>query len=100
MTFTIPKCTKENALKLFVFSDSYFGLDQEYVIDLDTINLRIIKKYNLSKEVYYQQMYNSTKDYPKEEKMLSKVEEADENIESEESDCPYEDDDDFLQDII
>ena len=56
MNFTLPKNTDSDALKLYLFSDSYFGLDQEYTIDIESINNKIIKRYNLSKQDYYNEL--------------------------------------------
>ena len=43
----IPKDYNSSKLFLYIFSDSYIGLDQQYLIDINKINSYIINKYNL-----------------------------------------------------
>ena len=47
ITFTAPKNIDENSIKLYIMSDSYFGLDQEYNINLKKINKGIMDKYGI-----------------------------------------------------
>ena len=45
--FTAPEIIDNDSLQLFVMSDTYFGLDQQYTICLKDINERIMKKYGI-----------------------------------------------------
>ena len=47
ITFTAPKNIDEDSIKLYIMSDSYFGLDQEYNINLKQINRGIMNKYGI-----------------------------------------------------
>ena len=47
ITFTAPKNIDEDSIKLYIMSDSYFGLDQEYNINLKQINKGIMDKYGI-----------------------------------------------------
>ena len=47
ITFTAPKNIDEDSIKLYIMSDSYFGLDQEYNINLKKINKGIMDKFGI-----------------------------------------------------
>ena len=47
ITFTAPKNIDEDSIKLYIMSDSYFGLDQEYNVNLKKINKGIMDKYGI-----------------------------------------------------
>ena len=47
ITFTSPSLIDEDSIKLYIMSDSYFGLDQEYNINLKQINKGIMDKYGI-----------------------------------------------------
>ena len=47
ITFTAPNIIDEDSIKLYIMSDSYFGLDQEYNINLKKINKGIMDKYGI-----------------------------------------------------
>lgn len=47
-----PKEIDNESLQLFLFSDSYIGIDQQYAIKLEDINRKICKKYNIQNENY------------------------------------------------
>ena len=47
INFTVPKNIDEDSIKLYIISDSYFGLDQEYNINLKQINKGIMDKYGI-----------------------------------------------------
>ena len=47
INFTAPKEIDEDSIKLFIMSDSYFGLDQEYNLNLKKINKGIMDKYGI-----------------------------------------------------
>lgn len=51
--FTCPAEIDDDSLQLYLMSDSYIGIDQQYPIMLNSINRRIIKKYNLKEEKSY-----------------------------------------------
>ncbi len=52
INFICPKDIDNESIQLFLFSDSYIGIDQQYPIYLDALNKRICKKYNLKYESY------------------------------------------------
>ena len=72
INFTAPKDIDEDSIKLYIMSDSYFGLDQEYNINLKQINKGIMDKYGI--------IEIKTKKEVKEDK---KIEKDDEDIEKE-----------------
>jgi activating signal cointegrator complex subunit 3 len=47
ITFTAPKNIDEDSIKLYIMSDSYFGLDQEYNVNLKKINKGIMDKFGI-----------------------------------------------------
>ena len=47
INFTVPKNIDEDSIKLYIMSDSYFGLDQEYNINLKHINQGIMDKFGI-----------------------------------------------------
>ena len=47
INFTVPKNIDEDSIKLYIMSDSYFGLDQEYNINLKQINQGIMDKFGI-----------------------------------------------------
>ena len=47
INFTAPKDIDEDSIKLYIMSDSYFGLDQEYNLNLKQINKGIMDKYGI-----------------------------------------------------
>ena len=47
INFTVPKNIDEDSIKLYIMSDSYFGLDQEYNINLKHINQGIMEKFGI-----------------------------------------------------
>ena len=47
ITFTAPKNIDEDSIKLYIMSDSYFGLDQEYNVNLEKINKGIMDKFGI-----------------------------------------------------
>ena len=47
INFTAPKNIDEDSIKLYIISDSYFGLDQEYNLNLKQINKGIKDKYGI-----------------------------------------------------
>jgi hypothetical protein len=47
INFTAPKEIDEDSIRLYIMSDSYFGLDQEYNINLKQINKGIMDKYGI-----------------------------------------------------
>ena len=47
INFTAPKNIDEDSIKLYILSDSYFGLDQEYNLNLKQINEGIKDKYGI-----------------------------------------------------
>ena len=49
ITFTAPKEIDNDSLILYIISDSYFGLDQQYNIRLKDINQRIMDKFGIIK---------------------------------------------------
>jgi len=50
--FVTPFEIDDSSLQLYLMSDSYIGIDQQQPVLLKSINKRIIKKYNLKKEVF------------------------------------------------
>ena len=52
INFICPKDIDNDTIQLFWFSDSYIGIDQQYPIRLDSMNMSICKKYNLKYESY------------------------------------------------
>ena len=54
INFTAPKDIDEDSIKLYIMSDSYFGLDQEYNLNLKQINKGIMDKYGIIeiKQIY------------------------------------------------
>ena len=52
INFICPKDIDNDTIQLFWFSDSYIGIDQQYPIRLDAMNITICKKYNLKYESY------------------------------------------------
>ena len=72
INFTAPKDIDEDSIKLYIMSDSYFGLDQEYNINLKQINKGIMDKYGI--------IEIKAKKEVKEDK---KIEKDDEDIEKE-----------------
>jgi hypothetical protein len=47
INFIAPKEIDEDSIKLYIMSDSYFGLDQEYNINLKQINQGIMDKFGI-----------------------------------------------------
>jgi hypothetical protein len=46
--FTAPSLLDDESIQLFLFSDCYVGLDQQYPIKLRRANASIIRKYGLN----------------------------------------------------
>ena len=84
INFTAPKDIDEDSIKIYIMSDSYFGLDQEYNLNLKKINKGIMDKYGI--------IEIKTK---KEEKQ-EKVEKNDEDFEKETQKDEDEEDDEDL----
>ena len=57
----VPKDYNSSKLFLYIFSDSYIGLDQQYIIDIDKINCFVIRKYNLVEKKF--EVVNQNKDF-------------------------------------
>ncbi len=85
INFTAPKEIDEDSIKLYIMSDSYFGLDQEYNLNLKQINKGIMDKYGII-EIKAK----------KEEKEDKKIEKDDEDIEKETQKGEDDEDDEDL----
>ena len=88
INFIAPKEIDEDSIKLYIISDSYFGLDQEYNLNLKQINKGIMDKYGI--------IEIKNKKEEKEEKE-NKIEKDDEDIEKETQ--KGEDDDESDEDL-
>lgn len=81
--FSLPEVIDNDSLMLYVLSDTYFGLDQQYEIHLKDINKMIMEKYGL--------VELPPADLPK------KAEKKDDDSDKETKKDDEEDDDDFLE---
>ena len=84
INFTAPKNIDEDSIKLYIMSDSYFGLDQEYNLNLKKINKGIMDKYGII-EIK-----------PKKEEKEEKIEKDDDEFEKETQKGEDEEDDEDL----
>ena len=81
--FSLPEVIDNDSLMLYVLSDTYFGLDQQYEIHLKDINKMIMEKYGL--------VELPPADLPK------KAEKKDDDSDKETKKDDEEDDEDFLE---
>ena len=87
INFTAPENIDESSIKLYIMSDSYFGLDQEYNLNLQQINKGIMDKYGI--------IEIKDKKVEKEEKSEDKKEENDDVEKETQKDENEEDDEDL-----
>jgi len=52
INFICPKEIDNDSIQLFLFCDSYIGIDQQYPVRLEALNRGICRKYNLKFEAY------------------------------------------------
>jgi hypothetical protein len=52
INFLIPKDIDDESVQLILMSDSYIGIDQQYSIKLESMNIAICKKYNINFKDY------------------------------------------------
>jgi hypothetical protein len=69
INFTTPKMIDNESLTIYLFSDSYVGLDQEYSISLKSLNDKICEKYGIT-EIVTTEFVENLEDYSENEEIL------------------------------
>ena len=89
INFTAPKEIDEDSIKLYIMSDSYFGLDQEYNINLKEINKGIMDKYGII-EIKQNKKSDEDKNKDKEDEDVEKETQKGDDDEEDEEDLYLE----------
>ena len=86
ISFIAPKEIDNDSLVLYIISDSYFGLDQQYNIRLLDINKGIMDKFGII------EVKNNNKEFEKEDKDDNNNSQSDDDVETKKDENEQEDD--------